>query len=395
MPRIVHPRRARVQTITVQGRFVKAWPLLSKGRYPYLLYDHSGMLYEVSWDAHGKGFTPHQRSHARYTQADIVYVTHEQGLIAYQRKLKHVMRHGTMRMFYLEELETLAHEVNATFTTLNRADPQPQLKHIDTLVDRIISGIDRATSDGLREAQEQLSYVMMFVDSRGRFNIGVLMCHTATAYERLRERLENIQLWQNVFAQRLLATEQLIDEFFRAVRKLIGRIESHQMQLTAGESSSWGLLNSQLKQYIQYFERWQYLKPFDAWIRHTLADLNELRVVVRREDTVATLALLKKLHHAARLKLISQELFAAIMLLSAAELEVGTRNIYPAAIADEARKHLIVASNHMKQISDAGFRFRVRDKVLTNLRQVIRQIGKPFNGQMHPREMLKQTAALL
>jgi hypothetical protein len=243
----------------------------------------TGDLYWRYWDPRrDRSTTPHQRSHEHVDARHLRWRRVGKGILTLERAVMHALASGELRILELKEWKSLLNDAQYHCVAYQQGNLKAK-KLAQQQMMRVAQGLQRAHVQELREGYKQLALAVIYKDSRGRPNEGMVMCRTRAAFDRLVERIGSIAIWSGDYRHLLERIQSENDYFNRSLKKLIALLENTDSHLDVQKIS---LIRT-------HFMMWVHIPPYSEWIIHTIDDLNalELRVHLGRHENAQKLQL--------------------------------------------------------------------------------------------------------
>jgi hypothetical protein len=346
--------------------------------------------------------TPAQRAKYGWTADQIAYRCFEDGIVSLQRSLMHAMIGGKQRVLTLEEVEDLRQKTDGKIAILKSDDPDAKIEIAWDIVS-MLKGIGLAPKkQNLKEANEQLHYILTFRDKNGQLNRGVLICKSSIAVSsRIREQLHSIEMWSADYSGRLALVTAKIEEFYRALDKFENALLEDITELKKMD----GQINekyfaTRLDLYQNYFVKWIGIRPFRDWSMHTYNDIESVRMKIRFKFNDRIIEDLERMLNSCRFKKEQKHIDNIIFALSHDMpyfMDYGAYN-YAKPLQDYAIAELVKIQNRLNEISDKGFASPGLEEVKRLLFSIRFSLGTGFtklSGQFEIKKQLKKLSSLM
>lgn len=159
--------------------------------FPHSIYvDLSGNLYMTYWP------TPNARDERKERELRLYKEIYSllRGVIQTMERTK------TKRLPDLEELTQDCREIGAEIKDIRVADKK-DIEKAQRSMASILERIQFAQTPELKEASEKICFAIIFRDSLGRINIGMVSARLVAVKNRLVERMQNILSWMIKYAE--------------------------------------------------------------------------------------------------------------------------------------------------------------------------------------------------
>lgn len=207
------------------------------------------------------------------------------GLYALRRMLRHMEHTHAQELPTLEQVEDACRELGLTFIDLNVTNVKSHgAKIAQARLQAFIDALGNVLNQDKVDAKEQLTRIIIldYRDSKGRVNSGVVMCRTATAADRLQQRINSIR-----------SMDAWITFYGAIVERLIAEVEHHLREakryldlfITWVYKEDFRMTNTKRVQY--YFDEYQHhvdrlaLKPYLRAAKHLREEITKILTFAR------------------------------------------------------------------------------------------------------------------
>jgi hypothetical protein len=152
----------------------------------------------------------------------------QHGIYALRRMLRHMEHTHSVELPTLEQVQVACNELGLEFCDLRASNvDSPESKIAKAKLQAFIEALGKVLDEDKVDAQEHMNRIVVldYRDSRGRVNTGVVMCRTATAAQRLRQRINSIRSMDAWITFYGAIIERLIEEMelhLREAKKFLG-----------------------------------------------------------------------------------------------------------------------------------------------------------------------------
>jgi len=302
--------------IDYNGKKITVWCLFKED--DRIVIDIKGNIYS-SWWPTPEDFptTPGKRARYAFNKTQRSYRMFSQGIVSFQRGLRHALVSGNSRILTHKEWSDLLTEAQAEFCVFDSIDPG-QKESLRRDLESVNNAITRATSQPLEEAGKHLRLALMFEDSLGRFNIGVVQCRTTAAFNRIRERIDSMYAWSSDFNDRLASITHLNNFFQKSLVHLEHALQNNISYIEHNPDPKKQILylTRELEKYKSHFMRWTHIKPYDRWVRHTFDDIHAILFRLSIQDHSEIPSILNRMLEFTRFKIMQHSIDTLIFILS-------------------------------------------------------------------------------
>lgn len=310
-----------------------------------VVVDKQGRLYTTWWTEQAHWYLDFRPTDRRWRRYNL-------GIFYLGRALLYALTEADqVKIPAIGELQNFCRQHNAKVAALE-GNILPQLQAMSRQFSQLQQFLQYRKRRGFRQSQEQLSFFLLFRDSRGRINIGVLRARLAAIDGSFMKELEHLCGWTPHYAARLQAVRNLQRQFQQNVQDANSRLSAmmaHEAMKTGKTSAKQVAgLKSVISSVIEVITKLAAVQPFCRWAKYCLADLRSALAEIDANRFANAYVVLKRLLESMKLRLIGFELEKLIEQISL-DLFLGRTD------RDAYWHKVIKLRDQLERINETGF----------------------------------------
>lgn len=344
--------------IDYKGKKLRVFPIKNFPRS--ICLDLSGNLYMSYWP------TPEKRDERKPRQ----YRMYKDIYSLFRAVMQTMERTKANRLPCLDQLTDDCREICADIRDIRKADEKDILKAQISMT-KVLGQIMNGVTPEIREASEKVSFAIIFRDSLGRINTGMVSARLFAARNRIVERMQNILQWMRKYAEWKESIQTFV--FFhknylpRLANRLKILIDSEVSNLF--DSDKIGILINKLRNIWRELEHLIWVGGWKNWCYQIKKDINECLAKISEDGREKIKLRIEKIRQSVLLK-IAQYTIHDILLDMDIEL---SQNVF------EKSSHLAkidLAISDVERIDDHDWRNPVCSKINSLLRTTVDVLRK-------------------